>query len=238
MHIPRNICRSPTAEAVFRALVEKKGVTERFEIDSCGTGGGASGWYKDGGFSFHEGDPADGRMKVAAATRGVHLTSISRPLKPEDVAKFDVIVGMDDKNIQDMTTAIEYWRKKGHADTIPADYSKKLKRMCTYCEANKNVTSVPDPYYGGRDGFEKPYKPFTCQTMNTVEGSVTWFPALKVCINLGVPVAHGDMCRLSSVRSDACGKHRFAHCGNMFMPIVQVLDLLEDACGGLLRSLS
>ena len=53
-----NICRSPSAEAVFKAVVERAGLADRFFIDSCGTGGGASRWYKDGGFSYHEGDGA------------------------------------------------------------------------------------------------------------------------------------------------------------------------------------
>lgn len=53
-----NICRSPSAEAVFKAVVERAGLADRFFIDSCGTGGGASQWYKDGGFSYHEGNEA------------------------------------------------------------------------------------------------------------------------------------------------------------------------------------
>lgn len=60
-----NICRSPTAEAVFRTTVEKAGLQERFEIDSCGTGGGNPDWYLEGGWSYHEGDPADPRMTLA-----------------------------------------------------------------------------------------------------------------------------------------------------------------------------
>ena len=50
-----NICRSPTAEAVFRAAVQRAGLDDAFDIDSCGTGGGATGWYKSDGFSYHEG---------------------------------------------------------------------------------------------------------------------------------------------------------------------------------------
>ena len=58
-----NICRSPTAEAVFKATVEKKGASARYTIDSCGTGGGANGWYKPGGFSYHEGEAADRALR-------------------------------------------------------------------------------------------------------------------------------------------------------------------------------
>ena len=57
-----NICRSPTAEAMFRAVVERNGLTDRFDIDSCGTGGGSPSWYREGGFSYHEGDESDPRM--------------------------------------------------------------------------------------------------------------------------------------------------------------------------------
>lgn len=60
-----NICRSPTAEAVFRHVVEGAGLENRFEIDSCGTGGGNPDWYRPGGWSYHEGDESDPRMAVA-----------------------------------------------------------------------------------------------------------------------------------------------------------------------------
>lgn len=62
-------------------------MADRFEIDSCGTGGGSSNWYLPGGFSYHEGDPADSRMTATARKRGVNLTSRSRPLKPQDLAE-------------------------------------------------------------------------------------------------------------------------------------------------------
>lgn len=76
-----NICRSPSAEAVFTSVVDKAGLSDQFEIDSCGTGGGMKKWYTEGGRSYHTGDPADGRMTEAAAERGIKLTSLSRPLK-------------------------------------------------------------------------------------------------------------------------------------------------------------
>lgn len=69
------------------AVVERAGVADQFEIDSCGTGGGSSNWYLPGGFSYHEGDPADSRMTATARKRGVNLTSRSRPLKPQDLAE-------------------------------------------------------------------------------------------------------------------------------------------------------
>jgi hypothetical protein len=63
-------------------------------------GGGASGWYRPGGFSYHEGDAADPRMTAAAAKRGVKLTSRSRPLAPGDFARFQHIIAMDDNNVR------------------------------------------------------------------------------------------------------------------------------------------
>lgn len=62
-------------QAMFRAVVERNGVAEKFDIDSCGTGGGSSDWYLPGGFSYHEGDAADPRMTATASRRGVKLTS-------------------------------------------------------------------------------------------------------------------------------------------------------------------
>ncbi|GBF99308.1 tyrosine phosphatase [Raphidocelis subcapitata] len=150
-----NICRSPTAEAMFRAVVEREGVAGAFDIDSCGTGGGASGWYKPGGFSYHEGDPADPRMTAAAAGRGVRLTSRSRPLAPADFGRFKYIVGMDGANVRAILTAADFWAANGSADVPPAEEARgQVSLMTSYCTETEGVTEVPDPYYGGPQGFE------------------------------------------------------------------------------------
>jgi protein-tyrosine phosphatase len=81
-----NICRSPSAEAVFRYLVEQKGLASDFVIDSAGT------------INYHEGNPADSRMRAAAMKRGVKLTSISRPIRRLDFEEFDLILAMDKQN--------------------------------------------------------------------------------------------------------------------------------------------
>ena len=148
-----NICRSPTAEAVFRSTVEKHGATDSYTIDSCGTGGGASGWYKPGGFSYHEGDPADPRMTSAAAARGVRLTSRSRPLRPSDVSDFDVIVCMDDDNVRSVNVALSHWIENG---LISEDYTCTVTKMTNYLRDDRwaSYDHVPDPYYGGSKGFE------------------------------------------------------------------------------------
>lgn len=150
-----NICRSPTAEAVFKAVVERNGLSEQFEIDSCGTGGGSSNWYRAGGYSYHEGDPADSRMTGAAAARGVTLTSISRPLCPEDLERFDHIIGMDTSNITAIKRAAEHWKSNR---SLNVDYMPKLSLMTEHFTSNSKFKStfdhVPDPYYGGNSGFE------------------------------------------------------------------------------------
>ncbi|CAL5220231.1 g2207 [Coccomyxa viridis] len=150
-----NICRSPTAEAVFRAVVERAGMQNHFVIDSCGTGGGNPDWYKDKGWAYHEGDPSDQRMLAAAAKRGVCLTSRSRPLRPEDMTTFDYILGMDFENNATIQVAADYWLARGKP--VPSKYREKVQLMCRYLDSTgqfKGVMEVPDPYYGGAKGFE------------------------------------------------------------------------------------
>ena len=153
-----NICRSPSAEGVFRAVVDKSGLASSILVDSCGTGGGSPDWYLPGGFSYHEGDDADSRMSASASKRGYKLTSISRPLKPEDVRKFDYIVGMEEKNLTAIRRAVTSWREDpGRNGELPDDEAveRKLKIMTDFCTRTTPPPSkVPDPYYGGAAGFE------------------------------------------------------------------------------------
>ncbi|XP_052186211.1 uncharacterized protein LOC127797392 isoform X1 [Diospyros lotus] len=158
-----NICRSPAAEGVFTDLVKKRGLDSKFKIDSAGTIG------------YHEGDEADPRMRACAKRRGIQITSISRPIKPDDFRDFDLILAMDKQNREDILGALERWKFR---ETLPADAHKKVCRrvlvqsryhfdvhlmhvfvmqvqlMCSYCKKH-NETEVPDPYYGGPQGFEK-----------------------------------------------------------------------------------
>ncbi|GAB4820498.1 hypothetical protein N2152v2_007544 [Parachlorella kessleri] len=131
-----NICRSPTAEAVFRKVVEDASLVDQFEIDSCGTGGGSPDW-----------------MTRAAIGRGVKLTSRSRPLRPADLVECDYILGMDASNLAAIRRAAEYWKSK-HA--VPADYDTKVSLMSDYLRDERfaKYGQVPDPYYGGSKGFE------------------------------------------------------------------------------------
>lgn len=126
-----NICRSPSAEAVFNGLVKKKGLNGFYEIDSAGTG------------PWHVGEPADKRMQKHAIKRGYNLTSIARQFDPDtDFERFDLIVAMDDDNVQSLKSMArnESDLKKIHKIT---DFSKEW-----------NYDEVPDPYYGGDEGFE------------------------------------------------------------------------------------
>ena len=126
-----NICRSPSAEAVFKGYVKSKGQDEHFEIDSAGT------------YGYHEGEQADRRMQSHAIKRGYNLTSISRPFNAhKDWDRFDYIVGMDNSNMRDLESMA---RNKG-------DLSKLFKM--TDFSTRFSHTEVPDPYYGGSEGFE------------------------------------------------------------------------------------
>ncbi|XP_052174027.1 uncharacterized protein LOC127789233 isoform X1 [Diospyros lotus] len=134
-----NICRSPAAEGVFADLVNKRGLDSKFKIDSAGT------------INYHEGNEADPRMRAAAKRRGIQITSISRPIRPSDFRDFDLILAMDKQNRDDILRALERWKVR---ENLPADAHKKVRLMCSYCKKH-DESEVPDPYYGGSQGFEK-----------------------------------------------------------------------------------
>lgn len=126
-----NICRSPSAEAVFKAIVDRNGLGSQFTIDSAGTG------------AWHAGQPADKRMRQHARRRGYSLTSIARQFDPvTDYDKFDYIIGMDDENIRNLAALAR-----------DENDLSKLSKMTDYCKTY-NYDIVPDPYYGGDEGFE------------------------------------------------------------------------------------
>jgi protein-tyrosine phosphatase len=103
-----NICRSPTGEGILKAIVEREAASG-FRIDSCGTGGGAGGWYKEGGWSFHTGEAADARMTKEARKRGYKLTSRARTLTAADIEEFDYLICMEDMNRTAVLEAAEHW---------------------------------------------------------------------------------------------------------------------------------
>jgi len=126
-----NICRSPVAEAVFAHLAEQAGHGDRFELDSAGTG------------SWHVGNPPDPRSVAAAAARGVDLSDLrARQVSQQDFKMFDLILAMDAAN---------------HATLLalaPQQYAEKIQFFLDDTPDSRQ-REVPDPYYGGEDGFEE-----------------------------------------------------------------------------------
>ncbi len=127
-----NICRSPLAEAVFRAAVRDAGVEHRFEIDSAGTS------------DYHEGEPADRRTQDVARRRGIMLTGRSRPITADDLVRFDYILVMDESNLRDVAEL---------AERVTA--SARLHKLREFDPDAAGDLDVPDPYYGGPSGFER-----------------------------------------------------------------------------------
>jgi protein-tyrosine phosphatase len=126
-----NICRSPSAEAVFTATVDKEGLSHLFDIDSAGTG------------AWHEGEPADRRMQKHARKRGYSLTSIARQFRPQiDFDRFDYIIAMDNDNVKNLKSMA-----RNENDLA------KIRKMTDF-SVRFSYSSIPDPYYGGEEGFE------------------------------------------------------------------------------------
>ena len=126
-----NICRSPSAEAVFKGIVRNMETDEKYFIDSAGI----SDW--------HVGETADKRMQKHAIKRGYSLESISRQFDPEtDFDSFDMIIGMDDKNIEDLKRLARNSTDLG-----------KIHKMTDF-SIEWSYDEIPDPYYGGYEGFE------------------------------------------------------------------------------------
>ena len=123
-----NICRSPTGEGVLQQLVDQRPDSDRFQIDSAGTAG------------YHVGARADARMRQHASRRGYELTSRARKICAEDLAVFDLVVPMDRENLQDVRRLT---RQPGAT----------IKLLSEFLDDNW-PDDVPDPYYGGADGFE------------------------------------------------------------------------------------
>lgn len=126
-----NICRSPAAEGVFLHQLEQAGLGDRFTVDSAGTGG------------WHVGDLPDRRMREAAAARGITLTSRARQISSEDLHGFDHILTMDGDNLR----AVRALARGGQPRA-------RIEPITSYCRVLRQ-TDVPDPYYGGLDGFER-----------------------------------------------------------------------------------
>jgi protein-tyrosine phosphatase len=127
-----NICRSPTAEGVMRSLIAEANMEEEVLIDSAGTG------------AWHVGSAPDGRATAAAGKQGVTLAGQARKITPQDYERFDLILAMDDSNLRDL-----------HALAPDAEARAKVRLLREFdpASASEGDLDVPDPYYGGEDGF-------------------------------------------------------------------------------------
>lgn len=129
-----NICRSPMAEGLFIREVEKAGLSDKFEIDSAGTGG------------YHIGERADPRMRETASRHGLELTSRARQFVAEDFHRFDLVLPMDASNRRN----VERLRPQG-------DGLAEVRLMREF-DAEGSGLDVDDPYFGGPEGFEESYR--------------------------------------------------------------------------------
>jgi protein-tyrosine phosphatase len=130
-----NICRSPLAEGVFRHLLDEEGLSERFQVDSAGTGG------------WHVGESPDHRAMRSAATHGVTLGGHSRQIQPEDFRRFGYIVAMDRSNLSHL---------QQYREGVGGKAALYLLRE--FDPEGGPGAEVPDPYYGGPNGFEEVYE--------------------------------------------------------------------------------
>ena len=128
-----NICRSPAAEGIFKQKIKDRDLENLFFVDSAGTGG------------WHVGNFADTRMRETALSRDIELTSRSRQIEENDLYVFDHILVMDKENLH----AVKLLNQK-HLDSI----NSKIELILTYSK-DSQLDEVPDPYYGGQNGFEK-----------------------------------------------------------------------------------
>lgn len=123
-----NICRSPTAEGIFRHLAEDRGWAGDLTIDSAGTG------------AYHAGESPDARMTAAAARHGYRLEGAARAVRDSDFTEFDLILAMDGSNLADLEAR------------RPAHTTATIQRFRDFDP--EGTGDVPDPYYGGSAGFE------------------------------------------------------------------------------------
>jgi protein-tyrosine phosphatase len=127
-----NICRSPTAEGVMRLALTRAGLADRVTIESAGTGG------------WHVGELPDPRTRAAAARRGIELDHLGRQFRRDDFALFDLVLAMDAANHRALVSI------------APDDAARaKVRLFRSYDPDAPEGAEVPDPYYGGGDGFEQ-----------------------------------------------------------------------------------
>ncbi len=128
-----NICRSPAAEGILKKKLKDRDLEKLFVVDSAGTGG------------WHVGNLADPRMRETALSRGIELTSRSRQIEENDLYEFDHILVMDKDNLH----AVQLLTKN-KLNSVKS----KIKLILSYSKESQ-LDEVPDPYYGGQNGFDK-----------------------------------------------------------------------------------
>ncbi|MEG3985599.1 low molecular weight protein-tyrosine-phosphatase [Microcoleus sp. S28C3] len=126
-----NICRSPSAENIMNHLIEQAGLSDRITCDSAGTA------------SYHIGSPPDSRMALAARKRDIELLGEARQFTRKDFENFDLILAMDRDNYRNIL-----------ALDATGKYKDKVRLMCDFCQ-KYDLKEVPDPYYGGPEGFDR-----------------------------------------------------------------------------------
>ncbi len=126
-----NICRSPTAHGVFRALVENEGLSQAIEIDSAGT------------HAYHVGSAPDRRAQATAQERGIDISDlVARRVEPDDFDLFDFVVAMDQDNYMSLS------------EICPDQHVDKIYMFMDFAD-HMRTREVPDPYYGGPSGFDR-----------------------------------------------------------------------------------
>ena len=129
-----NICRSPTAEGVFQHLVNERVLQSYFYVDSAGTS------------AYHIGEAANSKSRMTAREHGIELRSRARRFEQDDLNEFDLVVAMDRENLQNIKAL------DGQSSS-----SAKIVMMRDY-DPKPGDGEVPDPYYGGMDGFEQVFQ--------------------------------------------------------------------------------
>src|SRR5699024_177919 len=125
-----NICRSPTAQGVFQHLVDERGLSDYFEIDSSGTS------------AYHEGESANSHSQSTANKHGIELHSKARRFKSYDLDYFDLIIPIDNENLANI-------------NRMGQDKQEHIVELMRDFDPEKGNEEVPDPYNGGNDGFER-----------------------------------------------------------------------------------
>lgn len=133
-----NICRSPTAEGIMASLISRDGLEGEIEVDSAGTG------------SWHRGEPADPRARAEAARRGVALESRASTFRAGDAHAYDLVIAMDHRNHLDLI------------DLTPEPHLRERIRLLRSFDPalrsdDPHDGAVPDPWFGGEDGFAEVY---------------------------------------------------------------------------------